>query len=310
MAIYLGTATKKHNRPIVEFAIIIYGLDYQDDPSKILTDFNSDLDSVAINLHQIEIGGGTEYCWTTIDKALDGLTWSKRKDDLKLIIIAGNESFTQEEIDTKKVINKARKLNVAINTIYCNATEDKIADEWRKAADQGKGSYFTISLKDSLNLKENFLDKKLSDFNDRFNETYIPFGVSGQKMYNRMLLQDKNSKMAGAPFFRERVIYKASDSFINPVWDLIDAFKSDSTIIERIDDLRLQKESIHNSDDLKELVINKWHARESYKDVIRLRYEMITKYLAQNMGDIDLDSAVKSIIDKEAKRKHFKFKNE
>lgn len=307
MANYLATATKNGKPPIVEFGIVIYGLDNQGVFQKLLTNFNSDLDSVALNLHDIEVGGGMEFCWTTINFALDTLTWTKRKEDLKLIIIAGNESFTQEQIDIKKVINKARKLDVTINTIYCNAKEDSISDGWKKAAEQGRGDYFTISLKDSLNLEENFLDKKLSDFNDKLNRTYIPFGPMGQKSYSRMLLQDMNSKMAGAPFFRERVVYKASESFTNPTWDLVDAFNSDSTILLRLD--KLEGVSDSGSENLKGLISDKQYARDSYKEVIKLRYNMIKKYVGENKGDLDLDVAVKAIIDKEGRKRNFEFKN-
>ena len=227
LANYLGAATKKGEKPTIEFAIVIYGLDSEVGFNKILTDFNSDLDSVAMNLHEIEIGGSHEYCWTTINKTLDTLKWSKQNDDLKLIIIAGNESFNQETIDSKKVAAKARRMNVTINTIYCSMTDqDPTSNEWSDAAKKSKGNFFLISLKDSLNLTENFLDNKLIDFNDKLNQTYVPFGSSGQKSFGRMILQDKNSRMAGVSFFRERVAFKAGDSFKNPTWDLVDAISS------------------------------------------------------------------------------------
>jgi hypothetical protein len=181
MANYVGAGTKKGKPPIVEFALVIYGGDSPEDRTQIITDFNSDLDSVAIDLHEIRINGSTEHCWTAINTALDTLNWSKRKGDLKLIIIAGNESFVQEKIDARAVTRKARKLSVTINTIYCDAIEGPINEEWKKAAEDARGNFFTISLGDSLNLKENFMDWKLSDFNDKFNESYLP---SAQKARN------------------------------------------------------------------------------------------------------------------------------
>jgi hypothetical protein len=310
LANYLGTATKKGKKPVVEFSVIIYGLDTEGDLSKILTDFNSDLDSVAMNLHEIEIGGSTEYCWTTINIALEKLTWSKGKENLKLIIIAGNESFNQEEINSKVVIDKAKRKGVVINTIYCSPTgQDSISYGWKRAAEQAKGNYFSISLNDSLNLKDNFLDKKLSDFNEKLNETYVPYGSAGQRSFDRMILQDKNSKMAGIPFFRERVIFKASDSFKNPTWDLVDAVKADSTVLTKLEFLK-DVSNLGDKGELKEFISNKYYMRESYKEVIKLRYEMIMKYLGENKGDKDLDLAVKKIIDKEGRKRNFEFRAE
>jgi tellurite resistance protein len=310
LANYLETATKKGKKPTIEFSIIIYGLDYEKDLCRILTNFNSDLDSVAMNLHDIQIGGGTEYCWTTINIALDRLNWSKQKGDLKLIIIAGNESFSQEQINSKMVIDKAKRMNVVINTIYCSATaQDSISYEWKSAAEQANGNYFSISLNDSLNIKDNSLDKKLSDFNEKLNETYVPFGPTGQRNFYMMILQDNNSKMAGMPFFRERVIFKASDSFKNPTWDLVDAVMADSTILTRLD---FMKDVItpDNKSDLIEFINSKHYLRESYKEVIRLRYEMIKKSLGENKDDRDLDLAVVKIIDKEGRKRNFKFREE
>jgi len=311
LANYLGTATKKREKPTVEFSIIVYGLDQEKGLCKILTDFNSDLDSVAINLHSIEIGGSEEYCWTTISIALDRLTWSKGKDDLKLIIIAGNESFNQEMVDSKMVIDKARRMNVIINTIYCSETaQDSINYEWKNVARKARGNYFSISLKDSINLKGNFLDQKLSDFNDRLNTTYVPFGQNGRKNYRRMLLQDENSKMAGIPFFRERVIYKVSDSFKNTTWDLVDAVKADSTILTNFELLKGTNLGFKDTNAFRKYVDDKSYFRESYREVIKLRYEMIKKYLGENVGDRDLDLAVKKIIDKEGRKKNFEFRSE
>jgi hypothetical protein len=310
LANYLGTAEKKGKKPVVEFSVIIYGLDSGGDLSRILTDFNSDLDSVAMNLHDIEVGGSTEYCWTTINIALEKLTWSKRKKDLKLIIIAGNESFNQEKVNSEVVIHKAKRKGVVINTIYCSPTgQDSISYEWKRAAKQAKGNYFAISLNDSLNLKDNFLDKKLSDFNDKLNATYVPYGSAGQRGFDRMILQDTNSKMAGMPFFRERVIFKASDSFKNPTWDLVDAIKADSTVLTKVEFLE-DVISLGDKDELKELISNKYYIRESYKEVIKLRYEMIKKYIGENRGDKDLDLAVKKIIDKEGRKRNFELRAE
>jgi hypothetical protein len=305
---YLGTATKKGRKPIVEFSLIVYGCNHEETLHKILNDFTADLDSVAMNLHEIEIGGSTEYCWSTLNIALEQLAWSRGKDDLKIIIIAGNESFNQETSTPEMVIAKAKQMGVVINTIYCSPMEqDSIRFEWQSAAEQAKGSYFSISLNDSLNTKDNFLDNKLSDFNDKLNETYMPYGPAGQKSFARMILQDKNSKMAGVTFLRERILFKASDSFNNPNWDLVDAVKADSTLLTRLESL---KNVTGHSDTIKlrESIENKQYMRESYKEVIRLRYEMIKKYLGENKGDKDLDIAVKKIAQKEGHKKNFEFR--
>lgn len=301
---YIGTGTKNGKKPIVEFAILIYGFGGDGDESKVLIGFNSDLDSVVLELYDIQIGGGNEYCWTTISKALDSLNWSTAESDLKLLMIAGNESFNQEVIDSKNILQKAKKLNITINTIYCGEPGEADSREWEKAADLGKGNYFTISLGDSVNLEETFLDKKLVAFNDKLNATYVPFGPQGQKNCLRMQMQDKSARIAGAPFFRERMIYKTSNSFVHPTWDLVDAYDADSTIVENAS---LPIEFGSDAETIKELIRDKKYTRESYKEVIKLRYDMIRKYVGDHRGDKDLDEGIRKIIDKEGRKRGFEF---
>jgi hypothetical protein len=123
-----------------------------------------------------------------------------------------------------------------------------------------------------------------------------------------MILQDKNSKLAGVAFFRERVIYKASAYFVNPKWDLVDAYAADTSIINRVDIPLGSNGTLATGSDLKKLVLGKQQTRESYKEVIKLRYDMIKKYLGVNKGDTDMNLAVKAIVDKEGRRKGFVFK--
>jgi hypothetical protein len=303
---YLSSATKNNKGPLVEFSIMTYGFEDESESPKILIDFNSDLDSVVMGLYDIETNGGNEYCWTTISRALSDLNWSKSENDLKLIVIAGNESFNQEEIDTKQIIQQAKKLGVVINAIYCGSSEAAESGEWRKAADLAKGNYFNISLDDSLNLQETFLDKKLADFNEKLIATYVPFGPQGQKYCSRMLLQDKSARIAGAPFFRERMHYKSSHSFLNPTWDLIDAYGADTTIVENDvikNDFNLDEAA------LKEFIEDKKYTRETYREVIRLRYDMIRKYVGDDNADKDLDEGMRKIISTEGRKKGFVFKD-
>ena len=302
---YVGTGTKHGKRPIVEFAILIYGFGAEDDESKVLIGFNADLDTVVLKLYDIKTSGGNEYCWTTISKALDSLNWSTAESDLKLLVIAGNESFDQEVTDSKKILQKAKKLNIAINTIYCGAPGDVDSQGWEKAADLGRGNYFPISLGDSVNLEETFLDKKLVAFNDKLNETFIPFGPLGQKNCLRVQMQDKSARIAGAPFFRERMMYKIGPSFFHPTWDLVDAYDADSTIVENVS---LTTEFNSDTEALKELIRDKKYTRESYKEVIKLRYDMIRKYVGDNKGDKDLDEGIRKIIDKEGRKRGYMFK--
>lgn len=308
VATYLSTAMRKKERPVVEYAIMTYGMEHEKDFSKVVTDFSTDLDSVAWKLSQIPINGSTEHCWTTINKALTELSWSNETGGLRLIIIAGNEYFNQENYDYKKVTSLAEKMNVVINMIYCEGVNHNSDEaEWKGAAKHAKGNYFSISLRDSVNLKETVYDGKLVEFNEKLNATYVPFGINGDQNYARMILQDATARMAGAPTFRERILYKVGKTFKNSSWDLVDAFEADSTMDLNPERLEAVGIIVRDKTEALKLIAQKRYQRESYKQGIRLRYELIRKYTGEQPGDNDLDLVLQKIIHKEGSKLGYEF---
>src|SRR5690606_16450630 len=65
------------------------------------------LDDVSEKLFALKTNGGDEYCGRVIQAATDGLDWSDDDEDLKIIVIAGNEPFTQGNVDYKKACRAA-----------------------------------------------------------------------------------------------------------------------------------------------------------------------------------------------------------
>lgn len=85
--------------PDLEVALYHYGNDGLDAKTgyiQQLTPFTTDLDLVSEKLFALRTNGGYEYCGAVISEAVKELKWSDRRDDLRLIFIAGNEEFTQE----------------------------------------------------------------------------------------------------------------------------------------------------------------------------------------------------------------------
>lgn len=308
---HLVTAKRKGRQPVIECAVMTYGMEHEKDFCKVVTDFNSDLDSVAWKLSQVTINGSTEYCWTAIHRALTELSWTDQADALKLIIIAGNESFNQENYDYKRVLALAVKLNVVINTIYCKGVDNNAEEfEWKDAAKRAKGSYFSISLVDTVDLHETAYDQKLVDFNEKLNATYLPFGANRVQEYSRMLLRDATARIAGAPYFRERMLYKISETFRHPSWDLVDAFEADSTIDLNPTRLEILGKQVNDEIEVKELIEQKKYQREAYKEGIRLRYELIKRYVGEQTLDSDLELVMKKILYKEGRKLGYEFPNE
>ena len=79
--------------PTLEVALYQYGndnLDRKDYWIELLTHFTTDLDLVSQKLFSLKTNGGDEYCGAVIRQAVKELEWSDRRDDFRLIFIAGN----------------------------------------------------------------------------------------------------------------------------------------------------------------------------------------------------------------------------
>ena len=80
---------------------------------QMLAQLSNDLDMLSEKLFGLHTNGGEEYAGKVILESVNRMQWSDHKDDLKLIIIAGNESFNQGDIPTKFSIG-ARKSTPSI----------------------------------------------------------------------------------------------------------------------------------------------------------------------------------------------------
>lgn len=290
IANYLNTGTKKGEKATVEIALITYGDVFVDSDStytRVRSYFTTEIDSVASQLVTLEALGSVEYCWAAIDVALDRLHWSRKKGDLRMIVISGNESFDQGAFDPDKVLSKAKKRDVVINTIYCAERDDSVSVSWQSAATRANGTYFKLSFADSVLQEPTFLDHALIGFNNKLNLTYLPYGPSGQNGFKRMIRQDEAAELLGIEYLRDRIFFKATQAYRNTLWDLVDAFEKDSTVLfqsisnlpDEIVDLPLkqQQEYLHNL----------MFKRKDYRDAINMRYEMISKYVDTRKKTID-----------------------
>ena len=107
-------------------------------------DFSTDLDLVSEKLFGLRTSGGDEYCAAVIVSALNDLAWSTDPQDLKLIYIAGNESFKQGPIATGLACELATDKKVLVSTIFCGDRAQGIALGWKNGADCAKGDFFNI----------------------------------------------------------------------------------------------------------------------------------------------------------------------
>ncbi len=231
--------TLKYNgkSPEIEIALYEYGNDNITDENFIrqVTPLTQDLDLISEKLFSLKTNGGSEYCGAVIREASNNLNWDENDKSMKLIYIAGNESFNQGKISYKDVISKAKTKNIYINTIFCGSHEEGIRTDWQNGATLGDGRYFNIDSNKQVIYIETPYDRKISENNDKLNNTYIYYGSQGSIYKNKQVAQDKNASMKSASIAVERTVSKSKkNAYNNQHWDLVDKAEKDKNYISTL----------------------------------------------------------------------------
>ncbi|MBU0618051.1 MAG: VWA domain-containing protein, partial [Planctomycetes bacterium] len=115
-------ARRDGRQPELRVALFEYGnsgLPASEGHIRLVTPLTDDLDKVSEELFALTTNGGSEYCGQVIQVATNCLDWSASSDDLKVIFIAGNEPFTQGQVDYRAACRAAISKGIVINTIFC-----------------------------------------------------------------------------------------------------------------------------------------------------------------------------------------------
>ena len=309
----LTTLKFKGKTPEIEIALYEYGNDNLSSKSgyiRKVTPLTTDLDLISEKLFSLKTNGGSEYCGAVIQNATNNLEWGTNEADMKLIYIAGNESFNQGEIDYKKAIKNALTKNIYINTIYCGDYNYGIQELWQSGAIEGKGKYFNIDSNARVEFVSTPYDDRISVCNERLNKTYISYGASGSAKQMNQAAQDKNAASLSSANYAERVVSKSKAVYKNDSWDLVDKANEDPKALKTIDKKELPKELQNKStEEIQALVEKKAKERtEIQKEIAQLakqRQEYIDSEQQKKGNQDDLGNAINSSVLAFAKSKGY-----
>lgn len=201
------------------------GLERADGYIRKVLSFSSDLDEISEQLFSLTTNGGKEYCGEVIASSLSDLQWGKKKNDLRLIFIAGNEPFTQGKINYKEAISDAKEKDVIINTIYCGNYDTGISGMWKDGAELGGGDYMTINQNKKVVHIVTPYDSEIIILNKKLNATYIYFGNQGYNKYSNQSRQDTNAMKMNEEVVVKRAVSKSNRLYDNSSWDLVTDLK-------------------------------------------------------------------------------------
>lgn len=231
--------------PNFQIALFEYGntsLPAEEGYIRQVVSFTSDLDKVSASLFALKTNGGDEYCGQVINEALDRLSWSKKANDFKAVYIAGNEPFTQGDVNYVGVCERARGKGVLVNTIHCGKHEAGVSGMWQHGAQLAGGSYMTINQDRSLVHEPAPQDDALAKLNTDLNSTYLYYGKAGAENKEQQREVDEANLKLSADAAAERTASKAGKYYSNAHWDLVDACDKDDFDLAKIPNEQLPED--------------------------------------------------------------------
>lgn len=308
--------TKRNNQPVELFvALYEYGKDAipaQEGHLRNIVPFTQDLDKISEELFKLNTNGGEEFCGRVILDAVKNLQWNKSDKDLKIIFIAGNEPFTQGNVDYKEASKKAVKKGIIVNTIFCGKYEEGIQTMWKDGAELSDGKYMNIDQNAELVYIQAPQDDEIIKLGQELNKTYIAFGSNAEESAARQSKQDANSMGLGAEVMVNRSVAKSGGQYKNSSWDLVDAKKEGKVKVEELKDEELPDVMKNMSvEERKEYIEKMAKERDKIQNKINQLNDERSKYIAQKMladnKDNTLDAVMIKAIREQAKQKNYSF---
>ena len=279
------------------------GLEGADGYIELRTPFTTDLDILSEQLFSLRTNGGSEFCGQVIQQAADGLGWIEPNNDpdaptiTRMIVIAGNEPFTQGTTPYQSAIPSATNKGIAVHTVFCGPKQEGINTFWRDGATLGEGRYCAIDHNKSVVEIETPYDKVISRLNVDLNATYIRFGAEGEIYERRQALQDSVNYDSAPSMAASRTNAKASGLYNNRLWDLVDASKEadfDLDSIER-DSLPEHLQGL-TSDELQKAIDTASVTRVQIQTEIKKSYAERKKYIAEHQGEKNAKGTLEAVL--------------
>lgn len=314
-------AKKDGITPDLYVALYEYGnnnLPAADNYLRQLVPLTTNLDLVSERLFAVQSSrraGGDEWCGTVIQAAVDELKWSKAHQNLKVIIIAGNEPFTNGPVDYRQACKAAISKGIMVNTIHCGPYATGASTGWKDGARLADGCYTSIDQNRVATRVITPEDEAIRKLEAELNGTYIPYGREGKSGRERQQVQDRLARKAPASGI-ERAVSKGSLLYDSSSWDLVDAVLRNKVRLEELkkEDLPQQLREL-SLEKRKEFVEDKAKERKRIQADIQKLSENRRSYIedfkskrGEPAAERTLDEAVIEALEEQAEEKGIELK--
>ena len=314
-----ATTKRDGQQPELEVALYEYGKSTLSADSgwlRQIVPLSTDLDKVSAELFALRTNGGEEYCGKVIQVATNGLEWSKSDQDLKCIFIAGNEAFTQGDVDYRQACQQAIAKGITVSTIFCGNYQEGVSTKWADGAQLADGSYLNIDQNAKAPQIAAPQDKQLAELSNKLNQTYVAYGKKELRNRRKDLQQqqDEAAEKAAPEAAANRALAKAGALYRNSMWDLVDALAEGKVKLEEIPEDELPEEIKKLKPQEREAFLKakaqeRTDIQEQIKQLSEERKAYVAKVRQQQGADekSTLDTAIIKSVRQQATKKNFEF---
>jgi len=308
-------AKKGGQRPDMEVALFEYGkssIPASEGYLRMIVPLSNDLDRISEELFKLKTNGGDEFCGQVIQASTQSLQWSPDHDHLKVIVIAGNEPFTQGPVDYRVACKEAVARGITINTIFCGNYDKGVKTNWKDGADLADGRYMNIDQNQKMVHVGAPQDEEILRLGQELNKTYIAYGRAGAAKKERQSEQDSLAFSMAPGVMLERAVTKSSKQYQNKAWDLVDAEIAGEVDVAEVKDEDLPQEMRGMTiEERKQYVEGRKKERKALQEEInRLNKErrLYVENQRKNLSETQtLDQAVIKALKSQAETKGFAF---
>ena len=195
---------------------------------KVIRDLSYDNDALSNEMFLLkpQVEQGSQFVGAALMTCIKNIRWSKERDAVKIIFLAGN-GFVNSDGDTyKKAYAMADGRGIIIHALYWQSyTLPREVFGWREIGGSAGGKFFSVNVAyNHTGADTGFDTQKLISLNEELNSTYLYYGKDGKTRYQMMAAQDENILEVSPRGFRYRMEYKTSERYQkkNSSWDLVD----------------------------------------------------------------------------------------
>ncbi|HUT91692.1 MAG TPA: vWA domain-containing protein [Thermoguttaceae bacterium] len=226
--------------PRLEVALYEYGNDKlpaAEGYVRMVVPLTDEVDKISEALFALSTDGGEEYCGKVIQVATRQLDWRREGRDLRCIFIAGNEPFTQGDVDFRAACKAAADRGITVSTIYCGERDEGVRTNWEQGAKLADGSYLCINQDHEVSPIVAPQDNELARLSGELNKTYLAYGDAEARraFADRQQAQDVNAARSAVSAAAARAGFKASSLYKNSGWDLVDAVADGTVKLDQLE---------------------------------------------------------------------------